>query len=84
MEDQKNKKNKKSKKTYKTAYYYGNGMYVGLKQPPIEENPDGTKRGYYYGNGFYGPDDGDKGEANKNKKSNALWMYVVMLLCINY
>ena len=35
-----------SKKKYKTAYYYGNGMYVGLKQPPKEINADGTKKGY--------------------------------------
>ena len=25
-----------SKKKYKTAYYYGNDMYVGLKQPTKE------------------------------------------------
>lgn len=59
-------------------------MYVGLKQPPTVINPDGTKRGYYYGNGFYGPDEGDKGEANKTRKANPLWMSLVMLLCINY
>ena len=51
-----------TKKKYKTAYYYGNDMYVGLKQPTKKTNPDGTKQGYYYGNGFYGPDEGDKGE----------------------
>ena len=72
------------KKKYKTAYYYGNGMYVGLKQPPKKINHDGTRQGYYYGNGFYGPDEGDKGEANKNRKANPLWMSLLMILCINY
>ncbi len=73
-----------SKKKYKTAYYFGNDMYVGLKQPPKKINPDGTRQGYYYGNGFYGHDEGDKGEANKKKKANPLWMSLLMILCINY
>ena len=47
-------------------------------------NPDGTRQGYYYGNGFYGHDEGDKGEANKKKKANPLWMSLLMILCINY
>jgi len=72
------------KKEYKRAYHYGNGMFVGLKQPPKKTNPDGTKQGYYYGNGFYGHDEGDKGEANKKKKTNPLWMSILMILCINY
>ena len=46
------------------VYCYGNGMYVGLKQPSKKINKDGTTQGYYYGNGFYGPDEGDKFKNN--------------------
>jgi hypothetical protein len=60
---------------------YDNGMYVGLKQPPIHINKDGTKRGYYYGNGFYDNDEGFKSATKMKENGEPLWRILLLMLC---
>ena len=60
---------------------YGSDMYVGLKQPPIEINKDGTKKGYYYGNGFYGDDEGFMSATKMKENGEPLWFILLLMLC---
>ena len=64
------------------VYCYGNGMYVGLKQPLKKKNKDGTTQGYYYGIGFFGPDEGDKLKSNLNSNGTPLWILLLMACCV--
>ena len=68
-------------KKHKKVISCGNNMYIGLEQPPIHINKDGTRRGYYYGNGFYGDDEGFISATKMKENGEPLWFILLLMLC---